>query len=61
VDEGHVRAVVADRPTAMNDMIGKGTPEQRARLTEALLKMKKFDIALLQDAYDGGARIEAAS
>jgi predicted 3-demethylubiquinone-9 3-methyltransferase (glyoxalase superfamily) len=48
-------------PTAMNDMMGKGTPEQRARVTEAFLKMKKFDIAQLQAAYDGGSRIEAAS
>jgi hypothetical protein len=45
----------------MNDMMGKGTPEQRARITEAFLKMKKFDIAQLQAAYDGGSRIEAAS
>lgn len=40
-------------PTAMNDMMGKGTPEQQARLTQAFLRMKKFNIAELQRAYLG--------
>jgi predicted 3-demethylubiquinone-9 3-methyltransferase (glyoxalase superfamily) len=40
-------------PTAMNEMMGKGTPEQKARLTQAFLKMKKFDIAILEKAYQG--------
>lgn len=40
-------------PTAMNDMMGKGTPEQQARLTQAFLRMKKFDIAELQRVYLG--------
>lgn len=40
-------------PTAMNEMMGKGTPEQKARLTQAFLKMKKFNIAELQKAYQG--------
>ena len=30
-----------------------GTPEQRARVTQAFLKMKKFDIATLERAYAG--------
>ena len=47
-------------PTAMNEMLEKGTPEQMARVTQAFLKMKKFDIAQLQDAFDGGARVETA-
>lgn len=40
-------------PTAMNDMMEKGTPEQQARLTQDFLKMKKFNIAELQKAYSG--------
>ena len=48
-------------PTAMNEMWEKGTPEQLARVTQAFLKMKKFDIARLQDAFDGGARVELTS
>lgn len=40
-------------PTAMNEMMSKGTPEQVARVTEAFLKMKKFDLAKLQQAYEG--------
>jgi predicted 3-demethylubiquinone-9 3-methyltransferase (glyoxalase superfamily) len=39
--------------TAMDEMLSKGTPEQVARVTQAFLKMKKFDIATLQRAYDG--------
>jgi predicted 3-demethylubiquinone-9 3-methyltransferase (glyoxalase superfamily) len=40
-------------PTAMNEMLSKGTPEQIARVTEAFLPMKKLDIATLQRAYEG--------
>ncbi|TVX99091.1 VOC family protein [Cohnella terricola] len=40
-------------PTAMNKMMGKGTPEQMKRVTNAFLKMKKFDLAALQEAYEG--------
>jgi predicted 3-demethylubiquinone-9 3-methyltransferase (glyoxalase superfamily) len=40
-------------PTVMNEMMSKGTPEQMARVTEAFLKMKKFDIAELQKVYNG--------
>ncbi len=40
-------------PTAMNEMMGKGTPEQMARVTQAFLKMKKFDIAALRQAFEG--------
>ncbi len=40
-------------PTAMNEMMSKGTKEQVKRVTEAFMKMKKFDIATLQQAYEG--------
>jgi predicted 3-demethylubiquinone-9 3-methyltransferase (glyoxalase superfamily) len=40
-------------PEEMNDMLQKGSPEQVARVTEAFLKMKKFDIAKLREAFDG--------
>ncbi len=39
--------------TRMNEMMSKGTPEQVARVTQAFLKMKKFDIATLEVAFDG--------
>jgi hypothetical protein len=32
----------------------KGSPEQVARVTEAFLKMKKFDLATLRQAYERG-------
>lgn len=38
-------------PTAMDEMMATGTKEQVARVTEAFLKMKKFDLAELQKAY----------
>jgi predicted 3-demethylubiquinone-9 3-methyltransferase (glyoxalase superfamily) len=38
-------------PTAMGEMMAKGTPEQIARVTRAFLQMKKFDIAALERAY----------
>jgi predicted 3-demethylubiquinone-9 3-methyltransferase (glyoxalase superfamily) len=40
-------------PTALDEMMGVGTKEQIARVTEAFLKMKKFDIAELRRAYEG--------
>jgi predicted 3-demethylubiquinone-9 3-methyltransferase (glyoxalase superfamily) len=39
-------------PAAL-DRLMHGTPEQRARVTQAFLKMKKFDIATLERAYQG--------
>jgi predicted 3-demethylubiquinone-9 3-methyltransferase (glyoxalase superfamily) len=40
-------------PSAMDEIMRSGTKEQMARVTEAFLKMKKFDIAELQRAYEG--------
>ena len=40
-------------PTAMGEMLEKGTPEQVARVTQAFLPMKKFDLAALQRAFAG--------
>lgn len=40
-------------PTAMDEMMASGDPEKIARVTEAFLQMKKFDIAALQKAYEG--------
>lgn len=40
-------------PTAMGKMMRNGTQEQIARVTQAFLPMKKFDIKALERAYDG--------
>ena len=40
-------------PTAMDEMLSNGTPEQIARVTQAFLPMKKYDLAALQRAYEG--------
>jgi predicted 3-demethylubiquinone-9 3-methyltransferase (glyoxalase superfamily) len=40
-------------PTVMNEMIKSGDREKIRRVTEALLKMKKFDLGALQKAYAG--------
>jgi len=40
-------------PTAMGEMMSRGTAEQIARVTKAFLPMKKFDIAALRRAYEG--------
>ncbi len=40
-------------PVVMGEMMSKGTPEQLARVTRAFLAMKKFDLAVLQEAYEG--------
>lgn len=40
-------------PTGMDEMMRSGDQEQAARVTETFLKMKKFDIAELERAYQG--------
>lgn len=40
-------------PTAMGEMMSKGSPEQINRATQAFLKMKKFEIAEIEKAYEG--------
>lgn len=40
-------------PAVLDEMMTKGTPEQRNRVTQSFLKMKKFDIAELQAAFLG--------
>ena len=40
-------------PTVMNEMLTKGTREQVDRVTQAFLKMKKFNIEELKKAYKG--------
>ena len=38
-------------PTDMDEMLQNGTPEQIGRVTQAFLKMKKFDIGELRREY----------
>jgi predicted 3-demethylubiquinone-9 3-methyltransferase (glyoxalase superfamily) len=39
-------------PAVLGEMLQNGAKEQIARVTQAFLKMKKFDIAELQKAYE---------
>ncbi len=41
-------------PTAMNEMISDPDPEKSQRAMQAMLQMKKIDIATLERAYLGG-------
>ena len=43
-------------PTDMDKMLQSGTPEQIGRVTQAFLKMKKFDIGELRREYEGDAQ-----
>lgn len=40
-------------PQDLEEMMGKGSREQIDRVTQAFLKMKKFDLAALRRAYEG--------
>lgn len=42
-------------PAALSEMLLDKDPEKVARVTNAFLQMKKFDIAALERAYDGVA------
>jgi predicted 3-demethylubiquinone-9 3-methyltransferase (glyoxalase superfamily) len=39
-------------PSVLGELLGGGTEAQKARVTEAFLRMKKFDIAELKRAYE---------
>lgn len=39
-------------PTEMNEMMQNGTPEQIKNVTEAFLKMRKFNLTELRQAYN---------
>lgn len=39
-------------PTVMDEMMASGDKEKIAKVTEAFMKMKKFDIATLKEAYE---------
>lgn len=41
-------------PTVMDKMMQDEDPGRLARVTEAFLKMTKFDVAALEKAYEGG-------
>ena len=40
-------------PAALDEFLSRGTEEQVARVTQAFLQMKKFDLAELRKAYEG--------
>ena len=40
-------------PKMLNEWLAKGTDEEKSRITQAFLKMKKFDIAALESAKNG--------
>lgn len=40
-------------PSAIGRMMSSGTPEQIRRVTTAFMKMKKFDIATLEQVFVG--------
>jgi hypothetical protein len=39
-------------PSIMDEMLGDKDPKRIARVTEAFLKMKKFDLEALKKAYE---------
>lgn len=42
------------QPKLMNEILMQGTEQQKVRVIEAFLKMKRFDIAKVKAAYSGG-------
>jgi predicted 3-demethylubiquinone-9 3-methyltransferase (glyoxalase superfamily) len=43
-------------PADLEELLGSGTDEQKKRVTQAFLQMKKFDLAELRRAYEGADR-----
>lgn len=44
-------------PTALDELLSRGTADQTARVTQAFLQMKKFDLAELKRAYEDGPAV----
>jgi hypothetical protein len=44
-------------PSIMNEMMASSDPQKAARVTQAFLKMKKFDIAKLKAAFYNHSKI----
>ena len=40
-------------PSELDDMMRDGSPEQIARVTQAFLKMRKFNLAALREPFAG--------
>ena len=52
--QGPVRPVLASRPDqAAGELIGDPDPERANRATQAMLQMRKINIAALEQAADG--------
>lgn len=47
-------------PTPLFEMVNDPDPEKSKRVTEAMLQMKKLDLAGLKQAYDGAVRTPEA-
>ena len=50
--KGQIRIFIADAPTIMNNMMRDKDAAKLVQVTEAFLKMKKFNIAELIKAYE---------
>ena len=48
--EGQVRPVLADRPGSLPRLLGDPDPEQAQRVMQAMLQMRKIDVAELERA-----------
>jgi predicted 3-demethylubiquinone-9 3-methyltransferase (glyoxalase superfamily) len=48
-------------PTLLNDLVTDEKSEKSQRAFEAMLHMKKLDIAALKEAYDGGVTVTGAA
>jgi predicted 3-demethylubiquinone-9 3-methyltransferase (glyoxalase superfamily) len=46
-------------PTSLDEYLSRGTEEQRNRVTQAFLQMKKFDLAELDRAFEGASATSA--
>ena len=51
--EGQVRPFLADHPTALPRLVGDPDPARASRAMQAMLKMKKIDVAALEAAAKG--------
>lgn len=51
--ERQIRRLLADVPTVLEEMLRDKDGKKMARVTEAFSKMKKLDIRMLREAYEG--------
>ena len=58
--QGPLRRLVAGRPVRLRQLLSDSDPETAARVMSAMLKMRRIDVAALEEAFEGRTTASAS-